>query len=643
MFSRLPIRHKMYVGGGVLCVALAMLAFSGLRGPYAYRHLAWTITQRSAEIPLASRLIHSVSQLRALARPAAASDAGPESFVAGMPIRESLDGMAVAALPAALNAGDPLLLDVDRSQLFRMRLVEARIALQEYREQLERNGPESNLSLDNDREEWKTVREIERSLDRLERLEAVSGPLGADSNPLLLENELTLLFQLANSLPGHLHARMQTLVDEVRFRYRTWIYMAWGSGTIGACLAIGLMTVFYRSIFRPLRQLIDESRKISGGDLGHRIKLTSQDEMAELAAAMNDMTDAFQRIRDNLDAQVQQRTREVVRSEQLASVGFLAAGVAHEINNPLASIAWCAESLGPRIQELLGIAADASADASAEDAESEAADTEAADTEDAETAVAETEDAASKAVASKEAGVLRERTGSGDADVPAAVATRSAIDPAASAELRIVERYLKRIQDEAFRCKGITEKLLDFSRLGDVQRQRCELGELVEGVIEMVRTIGKYRGKRIEFAPREPVMADIHPQEFKQVVLNLVTNALDSLDAGGLVQVSLARRGGVAAIVVEDNGCGMTEEVLRHLFEPFFTRRREGGGTGLGLSITYRIVQEHGGRIEASSGGPGHGSRLEVTLPLAASDRPFATPEIATLPVAVPSPASRAA
>jgi len=638
MFSRLPIRHKMYVGGGVLCVALAMLAFSGLRGPYAYRHLAWTITQRSAEIPLASRLIHSVSQLRALARPAAASDAGPESFVAGMPIRESFDGMAVAALPAAMNSGDPLLLDVDRSQLFRMRLVEARIALQEYREQLERNGPESNLSLDNDREEWKTVREIERSLDRLERLEAVSGPLGANTNPLLLENELALLFQLANSLPGHLHARMQTLVDEVRFRYRTWIYMAWGSGTIGACLAIGLMTVFYRSIFRPLRQLIDESRKISGGDLGHRIKLTSQDEMAELAAAMNDMTDAFQRIRDNLDAQVQQRTREVVRSEQLASVGFLAAGVAHEINNPLASIAWCAESLGPRIQELLGIAADASADASAEDAESEAADTEAADTEDA-----ETEDAASKAVASKEAGVSRERAGSKGAHVPAAVATGSAIDPAASAELRIVERYLKRIQDEAFRCKGITEKLLDFSRLGDVQRQRCELGELVEGVIEMVRTIGKYRGKRIEFAPREPIMADIHPQEFKQVVLNLVTNALDSLDAGGLVQVSLARRGGMAAFVVEDNGCGMTEEVLRHLFEPFFTRRREGGGTGLGLSITYRIVQEHGGRIEASSSGPGHGSRLEVTLPLAASDRSFATPEIASLPVAAPAPASRAA
>jgi signal transduction histidine kinase len=102
----------------------------------------------------------------------------------------------------------------------------------------------------------------------------------------------------------------------------------------------------------------------------------------------------------------------------------------------------------------------------------------------------------------------------------------------------------------------------------------------------------------------------------KQVVLNLITNGLDSLDRGGKVTVHVAARGANAEIVVTDNGCGMTEEVIKHLFEPFFTRRRNGQGTGLGLSITYRIVEEHDGQLVATSAGEGQGSRFELTLPL---------------------------
>jgi signal transduction histidine kinase len=109
----------------------------------------------------------------------------------------------------------------------------------------------------------------------------------------------------------------------------------------------------------------------------------------------------------------------------------------------------------------------------------------------------------------------------------------------------------------------------------------------------------------------------VNSQEIKQVVLNLITNGLDSLDAGGTVVLDLRKTSDSAELLVTDNGCGMSEEVLKHLFEPFFTRRRDGSGTGLGLSITHRIVvDDHGGRIEVTSPGPGKGSRFRVTLPL---------------------------
>src|SRR4029077_19828458 len=91
-----------------------------------------------------------------------------------------------------------------------------------------------------------------------------------------------------------------------------------------------------------------------------------------------------------------------------------------------------------------------------------------------------------------------------------------------SADAKVVRNYLRMIQEEAFRCKSITEKLLDFSRCADIQRERTDLASLIQGVVEMIRHMGKYRGKSIVFQPREVVMAHVDSQEIKQVVLNLV-------------------------------------------------------------------------------------------------------------------------
>ncbi len=118
-----------------------------------------------------------------------------------------------------------------------------------------------------------------------------------------------------------------------------------------------------------------------------------------------------------------------------------------------------------------------------------------------------------------------------------------------------------------------------------------------------------------------PILASVNPQEIKQVVLNLLTNGLDSLDPGGNVRVELHEVDGQAEMLVTDNGCGMTPDVLEQIFEPFFTRRRNGQGTGLGLSIVYRIIADHEGAIEVHSDGPGRGAAFRVRFPLAHSQK----------------------
>ncbi|MCA9124794.1 MAG: HAMP domain-containing histidine kinase [Planctomycetaceae bacterium] len=520
MFARCSIRHKLLIGACLLCLIVCALSISGLLGVNSYRGLVRTVSQRAAELPLADELTRSVAELRI-------------TFSRFRPTHDVGDSRVHNALVHTEFGYD--LADVNQ-------------ALKKYREQLALIEPNGTGISDN-REEVDTVTNIQRTLERIEQLsEAENWVLDTYRGDHLRE-ELDVLYQQANTLPGHLQGRMQQLKGNARGAYHTLIGLTWATTILSLGMLGLLVRLFYTWVFRPMQVLITGSRIVASGKFEHRIQLNSDDEMAELAAALNDMTTRFCEIRDDLDQQVKQRTKEVVRSEQLASVGFLAAGVSHEINNPLAIIAWSAEALESRLHEIIY-----TDDLKPDDEHNE--------------------------------------------------------------EITVLKNYLRRIQDEAFRCKGITEKLLDFSRLGDVDHQNTDLRDLTNDVIEMVRHIGSYKHKHINFQCSESVVACVNSQEIKQVLLNLLTNALDSLDKDGTVTVELGLHRGHAKLIVRDDGCGMDSEVLEHLFEPFFTRRRDGQGTGLGLSISYRIVIDHGGKIEATSEGPGKGSQFCVLLPL---------------------------
>ncbi|MHC4400904.1 MAG: sensor histidine kinase [Planctomycetota bacterium] len=518
MLSNWSIRVKFLIGLALLLLLVAVLTSSGLVATSAYRSLVKGLRQRAEELPFAANLSRKVGDLR---------------FTVGQ-----ISSLKSWEFPGVGGATSTLMRNA--YDQFGLHLVEVKRALSEYRRQLERKGLTGSRIADTQRE-WRTVHEIEAALTRVDQLDCYEQWLLGNAKVGQLKGEIEELQKLAGELPGHLHQQLNGFAVEARSRYHA-LFAAMGIASAAAALIlILLLRLFYRWVVRPLGILIDGSRRVAGGQFQHRIRLDTHDEMAELARAMNAMTTRFEAIRDDLDRQVRERTQQVVRGEQLASVGFLAAGVAHEINNPLASIAMSAESLESRICEILDCQDDRHA---------------------------------------------------------------------------VIARYLEMIQSEAFRCKEITEKLLDFSRTGRSKRERIELGALVAGVVEMVSHLGKYQKKRIELRASAPVFAPVNPQEMKQIVLNLLTNALDSLREGGTVRISLAERHGWAEVCFADDGRGMEPAVLRRVFEPFFTRRPGGQGTGLGLSITHRIVTDHGGRIEAASPGPGRGSTFRVRLPL---------------------------
>ena len=352
-------------------------------------------------------------------------------------------------------------------------------------------------------------------------------------------------------LPKELFGDFYDVLIMSRGQYLTSRVIVWTSALMVLAMLCGLMLLFHRWVLYPVRLLQRGVRRVARGSFDYKIELNSGDEMQDLAEAFNDMTAKISVTYADLEQQVQERSRQLVRSERLAGVGFLAAGVAHEINNPLASIAFCSEALESRLSGLLS--------------------------------------------------------------------------PSSHPDHGVVSNYLKMIQEEAFRCKSITEKLLDFSRCNDIKRERTDLASLIQGVADMIRHIGKYRGKTILFQPKEAVMAHVDSQEIKQVVLNLVVNAIDSMDTGGTLRIETRYHHGMAEMAFNDNGCGMSPEVLENIFEPFFTRRRAGKGTGLGLSICHRIVSQHHGEIMATSPGEGKGSTFRVRLPIHPSEIPEST------------------
>ena len=513
----------------MMLIIVGMLSFASFQGVAKFRELTKSVRDRTMELPEAAELGNQVSRLRSL-----------------------LSQMNHQPPELAIN-------QVDQSQ-FLLKLMDVEIALRNYETQLQ-SSQAADPRIAEKKQETEFVIQFRKKLKRIRRIadeeDFTAWVWHQEQIYTPLESELSELQTMAAEIPVFMQQRMDRFADRAKTEYRTWFRIT-AFLVIAAVGLIGLLIwKFSTRIIAPLEKLVAGSREVAGGNYDHRIELNSEDEVAELGKALNSMTANFQSIQQDLNEQVKQRTTEVVRSEQMASVGFLAAGVAHEINNPLASIAWSAESLESRIEDILS--------------------------------------------------------------------PQTSLSPEQmQTEIDDMKSYLRRIQDEAFRVKGITGSLLDFARLGDAKKTAQPLHQLIESVIEIVKPLSKFRRRNITFKSCGVVNAVIKEQEIKQVMMNLLTNALSSVEENGNVSIELTADQNTATIRFRDDGCGMSDDVQKHLFEPFYTRRRDGQGTGLGLSISYQIMEEHGGRILAHSDGPGTGATFTVTLPLANNEKSLA-------------------
>ena len=380
----------------------------------------------------------------------------------------------------------------------------------------------------------------------------VTGPSDKLSQHPILEPLRILIAKIEKEstlLRDKIHDDLDHSINDSRRHYQISLWIIVPSSGIGLLLMAGLLHSFYGWIFYPIRDLEAGVSLLARGDFNHRIEVKSGDEMESLGQAFNEMTRRLRELYTDLARQVNERSRQLVRSEKLASVGFLAAGVAHEINNPIAGIAFCAEALESRLKEL----------------------------------------------------TLLANKSSGQQNHPCIVD---------------FARYLKLIQEEAFRCKNITTKLLDFSRTTEHKREAVSLPNLVQSVLDVTAHLQNSKGKKIEIKEEQPTKAWINAEEIKSVILNLVVNGLDSMDDGGILTIIIREKDGQAELAIKDTGIGMNQEVLENIFEPFFTQNRTGKGTGLGLTISHKIIQQHGGEIEASSEGLGRGSVFTIRLPL---------------------------
>ena len=266
--------------------------------------------------------------------------------------------------------------------------------------------------------------------------------------------------------------------------------------------------------------------------------------------------------------------KQLIQSEKMASLGTLAAGVAHEINNPMGVIQGNLSTLDEYQRVLRGLIEDYRALVEAH---------------------AEREPE------------LRQRWN--------ARLDGEDIDFV----LEDIESLVADSLDGSRRVTAIVAGLRSFAHSGESREESVDLNECVRAALTIAGNELKYKAD-VRYDPGEVPPICGNAAQITQVLVNLLVNAAQSIERWGQVQVETRLEGRFAVVRIRDTGCGIESRHLDQLFTPFFTTKPVGSGTGLGLSISHGLVESHGGHIQVESE-PGRGSLFSVSLPVAGVDR----------------------
>jgi len=323
----------------------------------------------------------------------------------------------------------------------------------------------------------------------------------------------------ADALASYFEEQATLAEDDAARLIRLALGLSVVVGLLAAAIALVAGRSLWRSFSHPLASLERVAQQVATGDREARVEPLPALELEVVAGAFNRMLDALAKAE-----------AEVVTSERLAAIGRVAAGVAHEINNPIAVIRGYLKTMRQEAQ---------------------------------------------------------------------------------NAELK---EELQILDEEATACQRIAEDLLAYSRSPAMAPVPVQAAELLEDAAE--RSEGTPLRDTPTTAPitvlAEPALISVDPLRIRQVLVNLITNAREAAPGDEPIVVRGSRQGDGYRIEVLDRGPGFPDAICEHLFEPFFTTRRD--GTGLGLAVCYGLVAAHGGAIRAEPR-PGGGSRFVVDLP----------------------------